>query len=512
MVDINKLKQSGIQQIAKGNWGKALKDFEKVLEAAPNDTYALLKAGDCYHKLGNNDDALKRYDRAVRIHTNDGDVVKAIAVNKLMLKVNPDIPQINARLMQLYNEKIAMDEEKFQPSPAAGKTLSVDDADDEGMAFESTRYELPEDDAAVSNEDIKNLIEPSSPSQKSELSLAKKGAGESAGADSGPSGDSMMDLIEPSSPSQKSELSLKRKRDRSEQEIVRTEAWEEVQPKKRIAAPRTELFSELSQEEFLDVVERINHIEFPAGSLIIREGELGDSIFIIASGEVSIFRNDKRGNEMWITNLEEGSFFGEFGFFAESRRHASVRAVTDTILLELTTKDIAMIVEKHPRVTKIMFEFYKRRVLDNLVAISPMFSVLNREERLELVDSFVPRSFKQGSVIMKEGHPGDDMYFIQKGQIKASVMRDGKDILIATLAAGDFFGEYATITGKNRIATIETLTDVNLARLHRETVKKIVAVHPEIKDVLRKYIKERVQMVLSTIAQYKHRKDESGMI
>jgi len=141
-----------------------------------------------------------------------------------------------------------------------------------------------------------------------------------------------------------------------------------------------------------------------------------------------------------------------------------------------------------------------------------MFSVLNREERLELVDSFVPRSFKQGSVIMKEGHPGDDMYFIQKGQVKASVTREGKEIMIATLAAGDFFGEYATITGKNRIATIETMTDVNLARLHRETVKKIVVVHPEIKDVLRKYIKERVQMVLSTIAQYKHRKDESGMI
>jgi CRP-like cAMP-binding protein len=402
-----------------------------------------------------------------------------------------------------------MDEERFQPSPSAGGALSADDADDGEMAFESTHYEVKDDDSSVSDEDMKDLIEPSSPSQNSEFSLKRKGKGESA---PGASGGDMLDLIEPSSPSQNSEFSLKRKGERKEPEPVLTEAWEEIQPRKKIKAPRTELFSELSQEEFLDVVERINHIEFPAGSLIIREGELGDSIFIIASGEVSIFRNDKLGNETWITNLEEGSFFGEFGFFAESRRHASVRAVTDTILLELTTKDIAIIVEKHPRVTQIMFEFYKRRVLDNLVAISPMFSVLNREERLQLVDAFVPRSFKQGTIIMNEGHPGDDMYFIQKGQVKASVARDGKEILIATLAAGDFFGEYATITGKNRIATIETLTDVNLARLHRETVKKIVTVHPEIKDVLRKYIKERVQMVLSTIAQYKHRKDESGMI
>ena len=284
MVDINKLKQTGIQLIAKGNWKKALSEFEKVLEAAPNDTYALLKAGDCYHKLGNDDDALKRYDRAVRIHTNDGDVVKAIAINKLMLKVNPDIPQINARLMQLYNEKVAMDEERFQPAPAAGETTSVEDTDVEGLAFESTRYELPEDDAAVSNEEIMGLIEPSSPSQKSEFSLARKRAGETAGGGADSSGDSMLDLIEPSSPSQNSELSLKRKGARPEP--VMTEAWEEVQPKKRIKAPRTELFSELSQQEFLDVVERINHIEFPAGSLIIREGELGDSIFIIASGEV----------------------------------------------------------------------------------------------------------------------------------------------------------------------------------------------------------------------------------
>ena len=64
---------------------------------------------------------------------------------------------------------------------------------------------------------------------------------------------------------------------------------------------------------------------------------------------MSIFRRDEDKNEVWITNLGEGSFFGEFGYFSGQKRFASVKAVEDTTLLEIGRNDLEAIIAKHPR-------------------------------------------------------------------------------------------------------------------------------------------------------------------
>jgi cAMP-dependent protein kinase regulator len=400
--NIAHLKEQGAVHIGKGDWDKALGDFLEVLKAAPNDTHALMKAGDCCAKLGKNDEACRYYDRLVNIFSAEGFVVKAIAVHKLILKINPAFPGGEKRLSLLYEKKVA----------EAGAALPV--------------------------------------------------AAKAAPADSG--------------------------------------------------YRKPPLFSDLSPDEFMAMVERLTPRTAGADVVVVRQGEKGDSIFIIVTGQVSIFRHDEDKNEVWITNLGEGSFFGEFGYFSGQKRFASVKAVEETTLLEVSRKDLEAVIAKHPRVREVLLAFYKERILDTLLAISPLFSVLSPQERARLMKGVSFSSVKRGTAIVREGETGDRMFVIISGEVTVTTEKEGIVVPLARLKSGDFFGEVAVITGRPRTATVTAETDLGLAEIGGESVDEAIGAHPEIEERLSQFIQMRVENTISTFMQFKNRKMESGLV
>ncbi|MBN2225515.1 MAG: cyclic nucleotide-binding domain-containing protein [Deltaproteobacteria bacterium] len=127
-----------------------------------------------------------------------------------------------------------------------------------------------------------------------------------------------------------------------------------------------------------------------------------DSLYGIVTGRLSIFRNDEFGNEIWISNLEEGSFFGEFGFFSNARRFASVKADVKTTFFELTKRDADTICRSHPGMKNVFISFYKKRVLDTLLAASPLFSPLAPSRMAAILEHFTPARFAAGDVVIKQ--------------------------------------------------------------------------------------------------------------
>ncbi|MBN2225183.1 MAG: cyclic nucleotide-binding domain-containing protein [Deltaproteobacteria bacterium] len=399
---LSRLKEEGALEIGRGNCDKALRDFLEVLKVAPNDIHALMKVGDCCHKLGRNDEACRYYDRLVDVFSSEGFVVKAIAVHKLILKINPGFSGGEKRLSTLYEKKIA---QTAPVLPAKGKT-----------AGPHRDYEKPP------------------------------------------------------------------------------------------------LFSDLSHDEFVAVIEKLTPADVGAEGMIIRQGEPGDSIFIVVSGQVSIFRRDEDKNEVWITNLGEGSFFGEFGYFSGQKRFASVKAVEDTTLLEIGRKDLESIIAKHPRVREVMFKFYKERILDTLLAISPLFCVLSPEERGRLMKEVSFSTHKKGTRIVREGEVGDLMYVIISGEVEVATEREAMVVPLALLKSGDFFGEVAVITDRPRTATVTAKTDISVAEISKGSVAGAIGKHPEIEQLLSSYIQMRVENTISTFMQFKNRKIESGLV
>lgn len=260
-----------------------------------------------------------------------------------------------------------------------------------------------------------------------------------------------------------------------------------------VRLPRTPLFSDFTEAEFLDAVKKVSSRRLTSGSTLFNEGDGGDSIFIIAEGSVDVIGKAKDGREVRLARLDEGSVFGEFGFFLNSRRLTAVRAHEDSTVLELTGDDLNAMISKHPRVEEVLFGFYKERVVDRLMALCDVFAPLSVADRREVLQRLTMEKFPKAGLILREHDRGDIMYLIKKGRVSVwATDRTGVRKELAELAEGDFFGEIALATARPRVASVTALTDVELVVFSRPVIKEMLGKYPGVKAVLENVVKERV--------------------
>jgi CRP/FNR family transcriptional regulator len=111
----------------------------------------------------------------------------------------------------------------------------------------------------------------------------------------------------------------------------------------------------------------------------------------------------------------------------------------------------------------------------------PLFSDLEQGEleRFSLVA--VPRSFPAATRVFHEGDHSDACYIVRSGSFRVTREHsDGRAITLATLSAGDIFGELAMLDGEVRSASVEALEDGELLALPANEVRALLGRHPEI--------------------------------
>jgi CRP/FNR family transcriptional regulator, cyclic AMP receptor protein len=113
---------------------------------------------------------------------------------------------------------------------------------------------------------------------------------------------------------------------------------------------RVSLFSELSPDE----LEKVAHVAvprgYPAGSIILREGDPGDTCYILRSGEARVVRQHADGRAITLTNLGPGEIFGELAMFDGEVRSATVEAVGDVRAVAILAGDLKRLLGEHPEI------------------------------------------------------------------------------------------------------------------------------------------------------------------
>jgi small-conductance mechanosensitive channel/CRP-like cAMP-binding protein len=99
---------------------------------------------------------------------------------------------------------------------------------------------------------------------------------------------------------------------------------------------------------------------FGAGEAVIRQGEAGDSLYLIVSGEVSV-QTAEAGE---VARLSRGSFFGEMSLLTGEPRSATVVACSDSTLLHVTHTAFATFLRSHEGVLRALSETLARRSAD----------------------------------------------------------------------------------------------------------------------------------------------------
>jgi uncharacterized membrane protein len=109
----------------------------------------------------------------------------------------------------------------------------------------------------------------------------------------------------------------------------------------------------------------------------------------------------------------------------------------------------------------------------------PLFAPLDDHAAGELRDLLNTRDVAAGDVLFRAGDDGDAMYLIESGRIRISVTdQDQRQIVLAELAHGDFFGEMAIIDGKQRSADAHVIENGRLAVLSRERFLRFIKNNP----------------------------------
>jgi hypothetical protein len=87
---------------------------------------------------------------------------------------------------------------------------------------------------------------------------------------------------------------------------------------------------------------------------------------------------------------------------------------------------------------------------------------------------------RQFSVIVKQGDPGDAMFFILEGEVRVSLMISGKERILATLPAGEFFGEFCLFDHGARSADVVANVNVLLLRMSAASFHRLMTEQPEL--------------------------------
>jgi cAMP-dependent protein kinase regulator len=103
-------------------------------------------------------------------------------------------------------------------------------------------------------------------------------------------------------------------------------------------------------------------------------------------------------------------------------------------------------------------------------------------------------SFEPGDILISEGEPGDSLFVLTSGVVKAFVRTPaGKNVQVREMPEGAFFGEISVLSGKPRTATITAKTRCELLELDRATLDSISATHPHVREVLQQFYEERLR-------------------
>jgi cAMP-dependent protein kinase regulator len=369
-------KEEAQRAVSKGDWKKALESLQKHCAQEPMDLRSRIRVAELLERLGRKKEAIEEYRKVAETYAEEGFLLQAISINKIILRIDPSLKEINDRLAQLYTEK-------------------------------HQEFKLP-------------------------------------------------------------------------------------QP----PPPPIPLFSELNEQELQSLVSQVRAKTFQKDETICQEGEAGDSLMVISRGEVGIFRRLSKEKEPLIRSLKEGDFFGEFGFFTDQKRHATVKAAAECEILEISRDALNQIIEVHPRIREVLYNLYKQRVLDLFLAVCPLFSSLNIDERAEVFTRFHLIQVPEETLIFSGGDPPGSLYLIKNGEVEIFIQNlKGEKIVVGTLKSGNFFGEIGPLFKKPRMASAKTTVPSELFELKKEDLEACLSRFPQILTTLKETSVKRLTRI-----------------
>lgn len=293
---------------------------------------------------------------------------------------------------------------------------------------------------------------------------------------------------------------------------------------------------------------QLSFVNFRKGSYILVEGKPeSDRFYIIQRGQAQCIRELDFEADTKTNVLGPGDFVGVIPCMSTHNQIESVVALTDLVAISVKRDQYPELIEKNaPVAMKIIrvFAARMREMNEMLMKMALKTNTNNSAEQLFSVADFydrernfdiatyayyqylkacpkgensprakqrfvalqpkskavylepkhdeMKRSYPQDTMIFCENQGGDDMFIIQSGQIKITKIMDGKEVVLAILKKGDFFGEMALLENLPRSASAIAHTNCELMVINRKNFDQMVRTQSQMISRLTTTLAERL--------------------
>ena len=123
-----------------------------------------------------------------------------------------------------------------------------------------------------------------------------------------------------------------------------------------------------------------------------------------------------------------------------------------------------------------------------------LFWDLSEAELGYISEKMIARHYESGKFIFLEDSEGEQCFFVVQGSVKVTrLSKDGREVILAMLNEGEFFGEMALLDGESRSANVIALEETEVLTLNREDFLVVLHDYPQIAIQLLKEMADRLR-------------------
>jgi CRP/FNR family cyclic AMP-dependent transcriptional regulator len=131
----------------------------------------------------------------------------------------------------------------------------------------------------------------------------------------------------------------------------------------------------------------------------------------------------------------------------------------------------------------------------------PLFKSFTNSEREKLISSLILREYEKGSAILLSSESNRDIMFIADGTVDVKLVApNGREVIVARLNTGEFFGEIALLTGSSRTADVNAVEDTMILILRASDFESLLNNIPGLSHSLLVHLAYRVAAASNRIA------------
>ncbi|MEY4581723.1 MAG: hypothetical protein RL701_6426, partial [Pseudomonadota bacterium] len=234
--------------------------------------------------------------------------------------------------------------------------------------------------------------------------------------------------------------------------------------------PLFPLFAEVPQPLLSRMIAGSEVVELGHDELVLRSGQKGDALYGIVEGSVNIV---VPGQPFQLT-LAEGDVFGESSLLEDDKAHADVIVAGRLQALRVPRQLLLELVREHAPLTGLLLQLLTRRLLGNLLQVSPLFADFDARGKLELARVFEVRRAAAGTMLAIVGKKMDGLYISLTGTLR--VNQPGAPERSAP--AGSMFGQGTILRQTPSQVDVIAQFDMILLRLPQAQFTRVAMQYP----------------------------------